>query len=295
MKPRTLWDCQLVRAMMALSVAPEGCLSSIITRAVLVSLRAVAGPGARVAPVGRLPVLSPPEAACAPTWGASPSMALQIRLIPVSRSENLAIFRTPGKLFQVLTSRPLGQLAASAANCSSVVNRAPPLCEPRCSVEAHTAMVLPASMVNTRVVFFTHSSIPLLPATVKRNLRSLALNSGNVRTENCSCAALRDDVIGRDGKEGAWGRSRASLFREDALANRKSSPASTNFDGITLVAFPVPAFLAHGEDLRWLITSMGREVGYAREEVKGVTLLPDRENHPVRLLVEGDHPVLLLG
>jgi hypothetical protein len=40
---------------------------------------------------------------------------------------------------------------------------------------------------------------------------------------------------------------------------------------------------------------MWREVGYTREKIKGVTLLPDSENHPVRLRIEGDHPVLLLG
>jgi hypothetical protein len=44
-----------------------------------------------------------------------------------------------------------------------------------------------------------------------------------------------------------------------------------------------------------MITSMGRELRYTREEVKGVTLLPDSENHPVRLRIEGDHPVLLIG
>ena len=58
--------------------------------------------------------------------------------------------------------------------------------------------------------------------------------------------------------------------------------------------FLVPGFLAHGGDGRGSITSMWREVGYTSGEVKCVTLLPDRENYPLRLLVEGDGPVLLL-
>jgi hypothetical protein len=37
------------------------------------------------------------------------------------------------------------------------------------------------------------------------------------------------------------------------------------------------------------------KVGYTSKEIKRVALFPDRDNHPVRLLVEGDHPVLLLG
>src|SRR4029077_5274093 len=75
------------------------------------------------------------------------------------------------------------------------------------SAEVGTAMVLSASMAKIRVVFFTHQSIPLLPATVKRNLRSLAVNSGDSRTQDCSWkGALRHDVIGRDGKEEASGR-----------------------------------------------------------------------------------------
>ena len=55
------------------------------------------------------------------------------------------------------------------------------------------------------------------------------------------------------------------------------------------------AFLGYGKDGRRPITSLGRELGYTSEEIKCITLLPDRENHPVRLLVEGDHPMLLLG
>ena len=82
-KPRTLWDCQPVMAMMALSVAPAGCFRSAITRAALVSVRTLADSGAGVTPVGRLPVLSRPEAACAPTWGFSTWMAAQIRRTPV--------------------------------------------------------------------------------------------------------------------------------------------------------------------------------------------------------------------
>jgi hypothetical protein len=65
---------------------------------------------------------------------------------------------------------------------------------------------------------------------------------------------------------------------------------------VTFVAFPGPAFIAHhGKDGRRPITGVWRKVRYTREEVKCVTLLPDSENHPVRLLVEGDHPVLLFS
>jgi hypothetical protein len=39
MKPRTLWDCHPVVAMMALIVAPEGSLSSAMTRAAFVPSR----------------------------------------------------------------------------------------------------------------------------------------------------------------------------------------------------------------------------------------------------------------
>ena len=57
----------------------------------------------------------------------------------------------------------------------------------------------------------------------------------------------------------------------------------------------VPAFLAYEEDGRGLITGTWLKLGYASKEVKCVTLWPDCENHPVRLLVEGDHPVLLFS
>jgi hypothetical protein len=59
--------------------------------------------------------------------------------------------------------------------------------------------------------------------------------------------------------------------------------------------FLVSAFLGYGKDGRRPITSLGRELGYTSEEIKCITLLPDHENHPVRLLVEGEHPMLLLG
>jgi hypothetical protein len=150
MKPRTLWDCQPVMAIMALSLAPAGCFSSVITRAAFVSARATAGSTGGVGAWPRPLPLSPPEAACAPTWGACRSMALQIRLTPVCRSVNLAIFRTPGRLFQISTRRPFGQCAASAANCFSLVNRAASPFQTR-SVEVDTAMVLLASMVNIRM------------------------------------------------------------------------------------------------------------------------------------------------
>jgi hypothetical protein len=122
----------------------------------------------------RFPPLSPPEAACAPTWGSSRSMALQIRLTPVCRSVNLATFRTPGRLFQTSTSRPPGQCAASEANCFSFVNCAAPLFEPR-SVEVETATSLPASMVKIRMA---SRVIAPVPQTVKRNLPAFGLDLG---------------------------------------------------------------------------------------------------------------------
>src|ERR1700674_5563449 len=75
----------------------------------------------------------------------------EVRTVPVCRSVNLAIFRTLGRLFQISTSRPPGQCAASADSWFSFVNCAARPFPCRGSVEVDTAMVLLVSMVNIRM------------------------------------------------------------------------------------------------------------------------------------------------
>src|SRR6266849_3630837 len=92
-------------------LVPAGCRSKAMTWAALVFVR----PTLRRGCLG---------AACLSLLGrdAAPaglSRAFQIRVTPVWRSVNFLTGCAPGSLFQILTSRPPGQVLARVASCSA--------------------------------------------------------------------------------------------------------------------------------------------------------------------------------
>src|SRR5216684_7128186 len=101
--------------MMVFRVAPVGCCSNAITRAVLLVGRA-RGRALRLAFFPALPFFDATGGLCAPTVGLRCWIAFQIRVTASRRLVNFLVGTTPGRLFQISTSRPLGHWAASFAN-----------------------------------------------------------------------------------------------------------------------------------------------------------------------------------
>src|SRR5216684_7368747 len=107
--------------MMAFRVAPLGCCSKAIIWAVLLVLR----PTGRALGLAFFPVLPFFVATCglcAPTVGLRCWMAFQIRVTASSRLVNFLVGTTPGRLFQISTSRAPGHWAASLPNSLGLLN-----------------------------------------------------------------------------------------------------------------------------------------------------------------------------
>src|SRR6266852_4576610 len=101
--------------MMAFRVAPLGCCSNAITWAVLLVLRPRGGV-LRLAFFPALPFFDATGGLCAPTVGLRCWIAFQIRVTASSRLVNFLTATTPGRLFQISTSRGPGHWAASLPN-----------------------------------------------------------------------------------------------------------------------------------------------------------------------------------
>jgi hypothetical protein len=101
-------------------------------------------------------------------------MALQIRVAATCRLVNRCTGSTPGRLFQISTSRAPGHLAASLSSSCGLLNVSLPFSLAFiCGEEPETLMLLSVSIVNAVISSFlsSHSSmtfIPLVGGTSKR-------------------------------------------------------------------------------------------------------------------------------
>src|SRR6185436_10291894 len=99
MKPRTLWACHPVAAMMPFKVAPPGRFSSSRIWAVLLPSRALAGFSAEVARFPALPFFGATAGACGAVW--APFLALVAFLADFALAGAPAGFRFVALAFAV--------------------------------------------------------------------------------------------------------------------------------------------------------------------------------------------------
>src|SRR5229473_1552782 len=134
--------------MMAFSVAPVGCCSNAITRAVLLVLRPT-GRALRLAFFPALPFFDATGGLCAPTVGFRCWIAFQIRVTASSRLVNFFTGTTPGRLFQISISRGPGHSAASLPSSFGLLNVSVPSALPSvCFKEAWKVTLFSESIVN---------------------------------------------------------------------------------------------------------------------------------------------------
>src|SRR5260370_24610556 len=163
--PLTLGACQSVAAIRSRSVTPSGRCSSPRTCAFLLFVRAGTAPAEAGLALFE-PVLAREDLAWA---GAESSLwiAFQIRETAVLRSVNLRTGATPVRLFQISTSREVGQPEASFSNSAAVLNRGS---APASDAEAKAVMLSWLSMVNVLMQMLLGSLAcdPIHPSTGRK-------------------------------------------------------------------------------------------------------------------------------
>src|SRR5436190_11385230 len=143
------------------SVAPPARRSNASTTAFLLPSRAPASPSGRCGrgafaadarflfALGLRAALACAGATaglCGATAGLSCPRAFQTRLTPTLRLVNLLTGTTPGRLFQISTRRAAGQLPASCANSSRLLNLSGPSTSGIAAPDSRIVMLLSVSM-----------------------------------------------------------------------------------------------------------------------------------------------------
>ena len=218
MKPRTLWACQSVAAMMSSSVAPSGRLSMSRTMAFLLPSRAVGVASLAVARLVALAFFGATGAASGAGAGVSAWMAFQIRVTAVLRSVNfLTGFRspkgtTPAKVFQTSGKRVRGQSAESLANSFSVAKRSWP--SGTCSAAVKAVMLLSVAMANVVMVGLLFQNSIL--STIRRTSSGL-IGCASASTSSVVCFDAGNEQVKRFGPVAAGNADFARQAHRDRV------------------------------------------------------------------------------